>query len=175
MSTMVKPPITLLEVFQSLPEGTLVQLIQNVIVWSPSPADPHQEIVMNLGADIHFLVKQHKLGKVRVAPSDVYINDKNVYQPDIYFVSNSNTGVMKTTGFHGAPDLVVEILSPSTAKYDLEDKKDVYEQFGVKEYIIINPADKTVTAYELINAVFTVYFTGIAQVESKLLGTEFEF
>ena len=112
---MIKPPRTLLELFQSLPQRTLVQLIQNEIVISPSPIDPHQLILINLGSDMHVFVKQHKLGQVRVAPSDVHLNNTNIYQPDIYFVSTKNLGSLKNNGFHGAPDLVVEILSPSTA------------------------------------------------------------
>jgi Uma2 family endonuclease len=175
MSTMIKPPRTLLEVFQLLPEGTLAQLIQNEIVMSPSPLEVHQLILMNLSSDIHVYVKKKKMGQVRVAPYDVYLNKRNVYQPDILFIANSQKENIKEDGFHGAPDLIIEILSPSTAKYDLEEKKDVYEQYGVKEYIIVNPADKTVTVYELENGEFAIFFTGIAAVKSKLLEISFEF
>jgi Uma2 family endonuclease len=175
MSTMVKPPRTLLEVFQSLPEGTLAQLIQNELVRSPAPSFYHQQILSDIQHELTSFVKKKKLGIVVASPVDVWLNNKNIYQPDLIFITNGQNHLIKNNGFHGAPDLVVEILSPSTAKYDLEEKKDVYEQFGVKEYIIVNPADKSVTVYDLTNGVFTVSFSGTSKVESKLLGTKFEF
>ncbi len=175
MESIIRPPRTLLEVYQSLPVGTLAQLIQNELIMSPSPLEIHQQILINLAADIHFYVKSRKAGEVRVAPYDVFLNKKNVYQPDIIFLSNENLDKIKTNGFHGAPDLVIEILSPTTAKYDLEDKKDIYEQYAVKEYIVINPADKSVIVYALQNENFDVYFTGFAVVKSKLLAAKFEF
>jgi len=171
----MKPPRTLLEVFESLPEGTLAQFIQNKIVMSPSLNDNHQKVLDTIYRRIGNFIEQNGLGETRCAPYDVFLNKYNIFQPDIIFISNANIQFIKENGFHGAPDLIIEILSPSTAKYDLVDKKDVYEQFAVKEYIIINPADKTVTIYELNNAEFQVSFTSAAMVESKLLGTTFQF
>lgn len=175
MDTMIKPPRTLLEVFRSLPEGTLVQLIQNEIIMSPAPSFYHQQILSDIQHELTTYVKKNKLGIIVASPVDVWLNNKNVYQPDLVFISSVQRHLIKADGFHAAPELIVEILSPSTAKYDLEEKKDVYEQYGVKEYIIINPADKTVTVYELKNGEFEVYFTGVAKIESKLLATDFEF
>lgn len=175
MSTMIKPPRTLLEVFQSLPEGTLVQLIQNEIIMSPAPSFLHQQILADIQYELTILIKKKQLGIIVASPVDVWLNNKNIYQPDLIFISNEQKHLIKNDGFHAAPDLIVEVLSPSTAKYDLEEKKDAYEQFGVKEYIIIDPADKTVTVYELKNEVFQVSYTGKAKVESKLLAATFEF
>lgn len=79
------------------------------------------------------------MGKVRIAPYDVYFNNRNVYQPDIIFMANENVKNIEENGLHGAPDLVIEVLSPATAKYDLEDKKDVYERYRVKEYWAVDP------------------------------------
>jgi hypothetical protein len=64
MSIAIKPPRTLLEVFQALPEGTLAQLIQNELVISPSPLDVHQQVLINIAAILHFHIKQNKLGEL---------------------------------------------------------------------------------------------------------------
>jgi Uma2 family endonuclease len=98
-----------------------------------------------------------------------------VYQSDIIFVANNRLSKFENDGFHGAPDLIIEILSPSTAKYDLEDKKDVYEQYGVKEYWLVDPANKQVWGYRLENN----YFVGLpaepGNITSTLLNTLFVF
>lgn len=74
------------------------------------------------------------MGTTRVAPYDVYFDRQNAYQPDIIFISNEQKHLIDKDGFYGAPALVIEILSPITAKYDLEEKKEIYERYGVKEY-----------------------------------------
>ncbi len=111
MGTAIKPLRTLLEVFQSLPEGTLAQLIQNELIMSPSPFDVHQQVLISLAA----------------------------------------------------------------ARYDLEEKKKVYEQYGVKEYTIIDPAIKSVTVYTREKIGYSISFAGTQIVRSSLLNNSFEF
>jgi Uma2 family endonuclease len=77
-----------------------------------------------------------------VALSDVFLNDKNIYQPDVYFVSNDNAGHFEKDGVHGAPDLAIEILSPGTEQLDKNEKLKVYETYGVKEYWLIDTERK---------------------------------
>lgn len=175
MSIAIKPPRTLLEVFQSLPEGTLAQLIQNELVMSPSSLDVHQQVLINLAAVLHFHIKQNKLGELRVAPYDVYLDNNNVYQPDIIFISGIQTEKIKSNGFYGAPEMVIEILSPSTASYDLGEKKSTYEKYGVKEYTIIDPANKNVTVHTLQEKRYSVSFVGKQIVQSLILKNSFEF
>ncbi|HXL56567.1 MAG TPA: Uma2 family endonuclease, partial [Chitinophagaceae bacterium] len=146
----LNPPRTMFEVFESLPEGTLCQLINNNLVMSPAPSDPHQKILMRISSKLFDYVDTHQLGEVRVAPYDVYFNKRNVYQPDIVFIANENIKNIQEKGLFGAPDLVIEILSPKTAKYDLEDKRDVYERYGVKEYWAVDPASKQVYFFKLV-------------------------
>jgi hypothetical protein len=106
MDTMLKPPKTIFEVYQSLPEGTLCQLINNQLIMSPAPADIHQKILIEIAYLLIDYVKKSKTGSVRMGPSDVYLSKRNVFQPDIYFVANENTEKFGENGFHGAPDLV---------------------------------------------------------------------
>jgi len=173
--TVLNPPRTMFEVFKSLPEGTLCQLINNNLVMSPAPTDPHQKILMDISAQLFFYVSKNQLGEVRVAPYDVYFNRKNVYQPDIVFVAKENINKIKEDGLHGAPDLVIEILSPPTAKYDLEDKKDVYERYGVKEYWAVDPVSKQVYFFKLVKDEYVEAETKNAVIKSSLLKTEIKF
>jgi Uma2 family endonuclease len=173
--TVLNPPRTMFEVFKSLPEGTLCQLINNNLVMSPTPTDPHQKILMDISAQLFFYVSKNQLGEVRVAPYDVYFNRKNVYQPDIVFVAKENINKIKEDGLHGAPDLVIEILSPPTAKYDLEDKKDVYERYGVKEYWAVDPVSKQVYFFKLVKDEYVEAETKNAVIKSSLLKTEIKF
>ncbi|HLF33982.1 MAG TPA: Uma2 family endonuclease [Cyclobacteriaceae bacterium] len=123
-STLLKhPPRTMMEVFQTLPEGTLAQLIKNNLAMSPSPLEIHQKILNDISFVLNSFIRQHHLGEIRFAPYDVYLDRENAFQPDIFFISNEHLNLIKDDGLHGAPDLVVEILSPSTAKYDLEEKR----------------------------------------------------
>ena len=120
------PPHTMLEAFKSFPEGTLVQLINNQIVTAAAPLDIHQLVLGEIFVELSIKVKRDKVGQTRVAPYDVFLSSKNVFQPDICFIANENLYKIEKDGLHGAPDLVIELLSPSTSKYDLDEKKDVY-------------------------------------------------
>jgi Uma2 family endonuclease len=175
MGTIVSPPRTMLEVYRSLPEGTLCQLINNQIIMSPAPLDIHQKILDKLYRLLGNFVEKNNLGETRVAPYDVYFSVRNVYQPDIIFISNENSINIQKDGLHGAPDLIIEVLSPSTAKYDLEDKKDCYERYGVKEYWIVDPATKSTQGYALEKNEFILLATATGEIKSSLLNTSFTF
>lgn len=85
---------------------------------------------------------------------DVYLTDDDRFIPDAMIVCNKN--IIKPDGIHGAPDLIVEVLSPSTAKNDRGYKKDLYEQSGVKEYWIVDPISCSIEAYLLSNGKYTL-------------------
>jgi Uma2 family endonuclease len=175
-ATAIQPPRTMMELFESLPEGTPAQLIENNIVMSsPAPLDIHQKVLVEIHFQLLSLVKKKHLGETRVAPYDVYLGRKNVFQPDILFISNERLHLIEKNGLHGAPDLVIEILSPGTAKYDLEEKKDVYERFGVKEYWIVEPASRSVEGYFLINDYFEKILAKDGEISSRLLNKTFSF
>jgi Uma2 family endonuclease len=83
--------------------------------------------------------------------------------------------LIQNNGFHGAPDLIIEILSPSTATYDLAKKKAVYERFGVTEYWVVNPEDNTTTGFYRVQDDYQAFFKGIGLIELKLLGWNCSF
>ena len=171
----LNPPRTMFEVFESLPEGTLCQLINNNLVMSPAPSEMHQTILLEIAGEIRNYLKKNNLGVVKISPYDVYFSRRNVYQPDIIFVAKENVKNIRENGLHGAPDLVVEVLSPATAKYDLEDKKDVYERYGVKEYWAVDPVSKQVYFFKLLNDEYIEVETEKGVIKSALLNTGIKF
>jgi Uma2 family endonuclease len=176
IETLIKnPPRTILEVWESLPEGTLCQVINNTLVMSPAPLDNHQKILGRIFAKIHLWVEENNLGEVRVSPYDVHFGEENIFQPDIVFVAKENTHLIQERGLFGAPDLVIEILSPSNKGYDKKDKKQVYEKYGVKEYWIIEPYEKAVAGFILINNKFVQTSPAVGIINSELLNSTFRF
>jgi len=148
-------PLTVLD-FRELPEGPPYhQLIEGDLYMSPPPNRFHQDIVANLHFMIRSHLESHPLGTVYFAPSDVELSDLNVYEPDLYFVSNERKSILTEQGASGAPDLVVEVLSPRTAKYDKGVKRDVYARTGVEEMWIVDPELKEVQVFRFAESVGT--------------------
>src|SRR5699024_11316760 len=85
-----QPPRTIREVFETLPEGTLAQLIENQLVMSPSPSDRHQEILNEINVILFNYLKQHPVGKVQIAPYEVHLDDENIFQPNLILIRNEN-------------------------------------------------------------------------------------
>ncbi len=133
--------------YLKLPEGSPYQLIEGELIMSPSPNSYHQTISKNLEFILIGFAKANKSGIVLHAPIDVYIDEKNVFQPDIIFISKENKSILRKKGIVGAPDLVIEILSVSTMGYDEIVKKNIYLEAGVKEYITVNPSEKIIKTY----------------------------
>ncbi|MBR1761227.1 MAG: Uma2 family endonuclease [Schwartzia sp.] len=117
------------------------------ILMSPSPAVSHNRIAGN----IYSIFRQFLKGKKHCVPFfdgvDVHLDDDNVFIPDVMIVCDRNK--IKHNGIYGAPDLVVEILSPSTLTRDRGVKKAVYERAGVREYWIVDPLAQSVEVYHL--------------------------
>ena len=144
-----------MEAFEMMPEGTYCQLINDVLIMSPAPTPDHQLVSGIIYDEIKAIVKSNKSGKVFYAPIDVYLNNKNAFQPDIVFVSKEKEEIIDwKKGIIGAPDLVIEILSPGNKKYDLNKKKVVYEQSGVLEYWVVDPETKWCEGFVLVNGIY---------------------
>lgn len=175
LTTSLRPPRTMLEVFAILPESTPVQLIANKLIFWPAQGDAHQELVVEIYPELSAFIKKTKIGTMRISPYDVYFDNENVFQPDIIFISNERKHLIQENGLHGAPDLIIEILSPSTAYYDLCEKKAVYERCGVTEYWVVNPTDNSTTGFYLIKDEYHEFFKGTGMIESKLLDWKLDF
>jgi len=173
--TLIHPPKSMLEVWESLPEGTLCQLINNKLIMSPAPQNLHQVILNDINIEISLFLRKNKIGEVRIAPFDVHFSKENILQPDMVFIKNENMNKIRSKGLFGSPDLVIEILSPSTSQLDFEEKRLVYERYGVQEYFIIDPGSKTVYAYFLNKREYQEQETEHGKIKSLLLGTEVTF
>jgi Uma2 family endonuclease len=123
---------------------------------TPSPGFEHQRVSMQLGSAIHAELKAARHGhdgtacEVVAAPIDLFLpGEQSVYQPDLVVVCDP--GKVTPRGIEGIPDLVVEILSPSTALRDLNEKRQAYEAAGVPEYLIINPSERAGLLLRLVD------------------------
>ena len=164
-----------IEDYRALPEGAPYQLIGGELVSSPAPSTYHQKVLRNLFVVMWSYVSGKGLGELLFSPIDVYLEEGEAYQPDIVFVSKERMGIIKGDGIWGAPDMVIEILSKSTAYYDMKHKKRVYERSGVREYWIVDPYEKSVEVYERRGERFElVEYKKEGKVRSEVLGLEID-
>ncbi len=141
-------------------DGKQYELIAGQIFMVPPPSTYHQDIAGFLFSKIDSIVRTKRLGKVLFAPVNVFADNENVYQPDILFVRQENIGIIEMDGIHGAPDLVIEILSPSNAYFDLKTKKEVYQCIGVREYWIVDPMDHSIECFANSTNGYQTFFLG---------------
>lgn len=131
------------------PDRNRYEIVEGDLFVTPSPVPLHQRILMNLAAHLWQHVRQHRLGEVFVAPLDVVFTSSTVLEPDLIFVSKPRAQIVGEKNLSGAPDLVVEILSESSLKLDLEIKPKQYALFGVPEFWRIGPATRTVEIFRM--------------------------
>ena len=133
------------EEYKALPEGTCAEYVDGVILMSPAPNRMHQKISIGLSWKIRsHIFETGNDCDVYAAPFDVFIDD-DVFQPDISVICDMDK--LQDDGCHGAPDWIIEIVSPSTQHRDYVLKLFKSRAAGVKEYWIVNPATDTVTVY----------------------------
>jgi Uma2 family endonuclease len=125
------------------------ELVDGELLMTPSPSTRHQRIVSRVHIALATHVNQHRLGEVFIAPMDVVFEDYTVVEPDLLFIRSERASIVGEDAIHGAPDLVVEVLSPSTFYNDLRIKMNVYGRFGVQEYWIADPEKETIEQYRL--------------------------
>ena len=141
--------------YMMLEEGAPFQLINYDLIMSPSPLAVHQQILFALSEIIVlYNIQQGRKGQWMYSAMDVKFDEGNVLQPDILYISEERKSEIIKERIEGAPDLVIEILSPSNAYYDLRQKKDIYEKYGVKEYIIIDPIAQNADLYSLKDGLY---------------------
>jgi Uma2 family endonuclease len=128
-------------------DGNRYEILEGELTMTPAPTTNHQEISKRLEF-LLFALEQKGIGKVYDAPVDVITDFKTIFQPDLCFVLEENYQIITEENIQGAPDLIIEILSPSTSFKDLGVKKDLYEKYGVKEYWIVDPTAKSIAVYE---------------------------
>jgi Uma2 family endonuclease len=146
-------------------EGELIEL-------TPSPTARHQRILINLLRVLDTHNQTFQLGEILMAPLDVVLSPRTVVQPDIIFIEEKRRTQLIGEHITGAPDLVIEILSPATGARDLNQKRKLYARSGVKEYWIVDPEDETIEIQELHGNVFSTL--AIFEKNQKLSSPMFE-
>lgn len=151
------------EAYRDLPESPFkTELINGELIvykgsdgMSPAAKDIHEETVMLI---IAFLLTIIPPNELRASKTDVYLDEKNVVQPDIFWASSETKQCVRAEDgyLHGAPDLIIEVLSPSTAELDKTTKFALYEKFGVREYWLVDIDAETIEVYALRTGKFTL-------------------
>jgi Uma2 family endonuclease len=136
------------EDYLQLPDdGKRYEIIDGELYMVPAPTTDHQSTVGNLFGTIWYFLQHNPIGKVFPAPTDVIFSEINVLQPDIVFVSKEKFDILTRENIQGAPDLVIEVLSPGTEHRDRTEKLATYAQFGVLEYWMVSEEGETVEVW----------------------------
>jgi Uma2 family endonuclease len=138
------------EDYAQLPDdGRRYEIIEGVLYVSPSPSMRHQYVVTRLTSLLDHFVHAERLGMVLTAPFDMVLSNFSVVQPDILYISRARRHILTETNVQGAPDLVVEVISPSSTAMDQTTKRQLYAQYGIPFYWVIHPINRWVRAFEL--------------------------
>ena len=157
--------------YLKIDDNNRYEIYNGELLMVPAPLTDHQEISRNIGFLIWSFVKQKGGGNVFNAPVDVVFDDDEVFQPDIVFIKSENQHIIGKSAIKGIPDLIVEIVSPSSTFYDTVEKKEVYGKYGVKEYWIIFPDEKVIEVFTLEKGEYTEFCKSKKEgiVKSKIL------
>ncbi|MCY7357001.1 MAG: Uma2 family endonuclease [Rudanella sp.] len=127
----------------------LYELLAGELVKKKAPSPRHQLILAELYDQVKAHVKSGQLGTVLFAPVDVFLSDEDAPQPDLVFVEKARASIITNDGVMGSPTIVVEVISPSSVFRDRVTKKNLYQQHGVQEYWLIEPADDFIEIFTL--------------------------
>ncbi|HEX6749990.1 MAG TPA: Uma2 family endonuclease [Longimicrobium sp.] len=150
------------EEFARLPDdGQRYEVIGGVLYVSPAPQPLHQEISARLFELLRPFARKNGLGRVLSAPIDVLFGDGDYMEPDLVFIRAGRRGVYTKRGLESAPDLVVEVISPTTGLRDRSIKRERYAHFGVPEYWIVDPSAERIEVYRPESEAPSVLITDI--------------
>ena len=147
------------EDYLKTPEDKRYELINGELLMTPSPIPNHQRVSGKLEFILRKFVTGNNLGEVFDAPCDVYLDNENVVQPDILFISKDRLGIIGEKNIQGPPDLLIEIISEHSVYRDMVQKKRLYARFGVKEYWIVIPEEEEIEVYILKDNAYQLYRT----------------
>ncbi|MBI5562344.1 MAG: Uma2 family endonuclease [Deltaproteobacteria bacterium] len=140
--------------YYAINDDNRYEVMEGTLMMVPAPNTSHQRISLEIGYLFVQFVKRNGLGEVFFAPTDVVLSDDVVVQPDILFISGERAAIIGEQAVMGAPDLVVEISSPSSSFNDSVRKKEIYQRFGVKEYWLVFPEEKVIEIMTLEHGLY---------------------
>ncbi len=154
MATLKARPRKTAEDFMALPPGTLAELIEGeLLIVSPSPVERHQSAVGQLFMAMGYYLKGRPLGRLFLAPFDVHLPSGDIVEPDLVFVASANLGIIQRW-IYGAPDLLIEVVSPDGAARDRLVKRTLYARNGVREYWLVDPEERSVEVLGLSGSLY---------------------
>jgi len=165
------------EDYYKLQDDQRYEIIGGHLLMTPAPDTWLQDWLGDLYTLIRSFVKMNKLGRLFFAAVDVVLDQENTVQPDLVFVSAQNAGIIQTRAIFGTPDLLVEVVSPSSARRDRSQKMKLYARFGVKEYWIGDAGKRSLEVLTLQEGRYALYCAaqGRGQVSSLVLtGLKFD-
>ncbi len=145
------------EDYLQLEEEKGYEIINGELLEMPAPSLKHQKIAGKLYKLLSTFMESQRGGEVYISPVDVVLSEDVVFQPDLVVVFEENYSILKERGIFGSPDLVVEVVSPSTFKKDTEDKRKLYAKHGIKEYWLVFPEEKVVEVLVLKEGEYEVF------------------
>jgi len=147
------------------------ELLNGELVKKSSPSPLHQRVSRNLLVALNTFIVGKKLGEVFYSPIDVFLDDYNVPQPDLVFVSDARKEIISDDGILGIPDMVIEIISPSSFKRDRVDKMKLYKKHQIPEFWLIDPNNTSVEIYTFQENDYDVFSLAVQSgtVQSKVL------
>ena len=146
------------EDYLHLPDnGKRWEIIRGELFMTPAPTTNHQRASRNLERILDDYVTEHDLGEMFYAPTDVVFSDTDITQPDLLYISKERGRIITEANIQGAPDLIVEIKSPSTKKLDTQLKRRLYARYRVREYWVVDPESKTVDVFVLRGRGYRLY------------------
>lgn len=150
-------------------DGKRYELIEGVLIELPSPTLKHQLLILRLGGMLDALVTRLALGWVLPAPLDVLLSPINLVQPDLIFIARDRQHLLRPNFIDGAPNLVIEILSPSTRQRDENRKRDLYAAYGVDELWLVDPEAETIRVFARENGRYALVSQDGANLRSPVL------
>lgn len=175
MATTVQPlqtsqrPLTI-EDFESFPDdGNRYEIMGGMLSVSPSPTLRHQRIVGRIYAALQQYFDEIGTGEVFVSPLDVEFSNFDVVEPDVVVVLDANASIKHEHRIVGAPDVVVEVISPSSAMRDRVRKAALYAMNGVQEYWLVDPANETFDMLSLHRPDYVALAQSNKMIRSQLL------
>jgi len=154
-------------------DGNRYELIDGELFVSAAPFEPHQKVLKRLFRSLDRFAEEQGLGVVYFAPLDVYLSlpgatGQTRVEPDLLFVAKASMDIVREAVF-GPPDLVVEVLSESTARADLFEKRDAYRSAGVAEYWVANPYDRTIIVHRFAGGGAPLVLSNVDRLTTPLL------
>src|SRR6266571_7109895 len=165
------------EEYYRLNDDQRYEIIDGELLMAPAPDTWHQDWSRKLFRLIDRFVTKNNLGEVFYAPIDIVLNEENTVQPDIVFIATPNLQIIQRRAIFGVPELLVELVSPSSVRRDRYDKKALYARFGVKEYWIGDPANEALEILTLREGRYELHCDAAQQGKLQslvLAGLEFD-